>query len=227
MLVRDYMTRDVVTIEPDARLSEALTLMRARHVHRLPVVEGGALVGMVSEKDLLYATPPHGQPMSWVEASANAAAMNVASVMHSDVVTVCADCPIEVAAAIMADHDIGALPVMEKPGAKTIAGIITETDIFRLFVTMLGSRAPGVRASLEINNRKGALASLFNRIVEAGGSVVTVSSFPATSPARIRIVLKVADVSQEALRALLKPEETVFDLRDVVPEQHGTTPAPA
>ena len=83
-----------------------------------------------------------------------------------------------------------------------------------------------VRASLEINNRKGALASLFNRIVEAGGSVVTVSSFPATSPTRIRIILKVADVSQEALRSLLKPEETVFDVREIGPEHYGSAPAP-
>jgi len=226
MLVRDYMTRDVVTIAPDARLSDALALMRARHVHRLPVVQNGALVGIVSEKDLLYATPSHEAPMSWVEASAHASAMNVSSVMRTDVITVCTDCPIEMAAAIMADHDIGALPVVERPGSQMIAGIITETDIFGLFVTMLGSRAPGVRASLEINNRKGALASLFNRIVEAGGSVVTVSSFPATSPTRIRIILKVADVRQEALRSLLKPEETVFDLREIGPGHHSSAPGP-
>jgi uncharacterized protein with ACT and thioredoxin-like domain len=84
-----------------------------------------------------------------------------------------------------------------------------------LFVEMLGSRAPGVRASLEIDNRKGALASLFNRIVEAGGGVTTVSSFPAASPLRLRIILKVADTDQDMMRRLLKPEETVIDLREI------------
>jgi len=215
MLVREYMTHDVVTIEPEARLSDALNMLRARNVHRLPVVEDNLLIGIVSEKDLLYARPSGNRPIGWVEASAQAAVLPVRQVMQQDVVTVCPDCPIEIAAAIMVDHNIGALPVVSPPESHTLVGIITETDIFRLFVEMLGSRAPGVRASLEIDNRKGALASLFNRIVEASGGITTVSSFPAASPLRLRIILKVADVDQDAMHGLLKPEETVLDLREI------------
>jgi acetoin utilization protein AcuB len=215
MLVRECMIRDLVTIGPEARLSDALNMMRARGVHRLPVVEDNLLIGIVSENDLLYALPSVDRPISWVEASAKAAALPVRQVMQQNVVTVCPDCPIEIAAATMADHNIGALPVVSPADARTLTGIITETDIFRLFVKMLGSRAPGVRASLEIDNRKGALASLFNRIVEVGGGVMTVSSFPAASPHRLRIILKVADVDQDAMRSLLKPEETVVDLREI------------
>jgi len=215
MLVRDYMTQDLVTIEPEARLSDALNMMRARNVHRLPVVEDNLLIGIVSEKDLLYALPSVDRPISWVEASAQAAALPVRQVMQHGVVTVCPDCPIELAAATMTDHKIGVLPVVSPPESHTLVGIITETDIFRLFVEMLGSRAPGVRASLEIDNRKGALASLFNRIVEAGGGVTTVSSFPTTSPHRLRIILKVADVDQDTMRSLLKSEEMVIDLREI------------
>ena len=110
---------------------------------------------------------------------------------------------------------IGALPVVESPESHTLVGIITETDIFRLFVEMLGSRAPGVRASLEIDNRKGALASLFNRIVEAGGLSRPCHRSLRHCPRRIRIILKVADVDQDTMRSLLKPEETVIDLREI------------
>jgi len=215
MLVREYMTHDFVTIGPEARLSDALDMMRARKVHHLPVVEDDLLIGIVSDRDLLYALPSVDKPISWVEASSQAAALPVCQIMQHDVVTVCPDCPIELAAATMADHSIGALPVVESPDSHTLVGIITQTDIFRLFVEMLGSRAPGVRASLEIDNRKGALASLFNRVVEAGGLVASVSSFPATMPNRIRIILKVSDVDQETMRSLLKPEETVVDLREI------------
>ena len=173
------------------------------------------MIGIVSEKDLLYALPSVDRPISWVEASAQTAALPVRQVMQHDMVMVCPDCPIELAAATMADHNIGALPVASSPKSHMLVGIITKTDIFRLFVEMLGSRAPGVRASLEIDNRKGALASLFNRVVEAGGLVATVSSFPAASPNRIRIILKVADVDQDTMRSLLKAEETVIDLREI------------
>jgi acetoin utilization protein AcuB len=215
MLVRECMTHDPITIGPDTRLYEALNVMRSRRVHRLPVLEDGLLAGIVSEKDLLYAPPPENQPLSWIEAGVRTAAMSVRQIMTTDVITVCPDCPIEQAAATMADHAVGALPVVQTPESRMLAGIITETDIFKLFVEMLSSRAPGVRASLEIDNRKGALASLFNRIVEAGGGVVTVSSFPASSPHRLRIILKIADVDQAAMRSLLKPEETIIDLREI------------
>jgi acetoin utilization protein AcuB len=215
MLVREYMTHDLVTIKPEAWLSDALNIMRARNVHRLPVVENDLLVGIVSERDLLYALPSMDKPIGWVEASSQATALPVRQVMQQDVVTICPDCPIELAAATMADRNISALPVVSSPESHTLVGIITQTDIFKLFVEMLGSRAPGVRASLEIDNRKGALASLFNRVVEAGGLVASVSSFPATLPNRIRIILKVADVDQDTMRSLLKPEETVIDLREI------------
>jgi acetoin utilization protein AcuB len=215
MLVREYMTHNFVTIGPEAQLSDALNIMRARKVHHLPVVEDDLLIGIVSDGDLLYALPSVDKPISRVEASYQAAALPVRQIMQHDVVTICPDCPIELAAATMADHSIGALPVVESPESHTLVGIITQTDIFRLFVEMLGSRAPGVRASLEIDNRKGALASLFNRVVEAGGLVASVTSFPATLPNRIRIILKVSDVDQETMRSLLKPEETVVDLREI------------
>ena len=215
MLVREYMTRDFVMIGPEAPLSDAFKVMRTRNIHHLPVVENDQLIGIVSDKDLLYASPTVDRPISWAESTSQAAALPVRQVMQHDVVTICPDCPIELAAAIMADHNIGALPVVNSPDSHALVGIITQTDIFRLFVEMLGSRAPGVRASLEIENRKGALASLFNRVVEAGGLVASVSSFPATLPSRIRIILKVADVDQETMRSLLKPEETVIDLREI------------
>lgn len=215
MLVREYMTRDFVMICPEAPLSDAFNVMRTRNIHHLPVVENDLLIGIVSARDLLYVLPSMDRTISSAETSSHAADLPVRQAMQHDVVTVCPDCPIELAAAAMADHGIGALPVVNSPDSHALVGIITQTDIFRLFVEMLGSRTPGVRASLEIDNRKGALASLFNRVVEAGGLVVSVSSFPATLPSRIRIILKVADVDQETMRGLLKPEETVVDLREI------------
>ncbi|RIE08575.1 CBS domain-containing protein, partial [Candidatus Cryosericum odellii] len=129
MLVRDYMTHDLVTVEPESRLSDALKTMRTHNIHRLPVIEDNLLIGIVSEKDLLYALPSADRPISWVEASAQAAALPVRQIMQQDLVTVGPDCPVELAAATMADHKIGALPVVSPPESRTLVGIITETDI--------------------------------------------------------------------------------------------------
>ncbi len=220
MLVRDRMTRQPVTTEPDAPLHAALKLMRERRVHRLPVLQDGTLVGIVTERDAMYARLPNNNASEQPETDSET--LTVSQIMTSEVVTVSPDCPIEQAAAMMADHTIGALPVVEGSESRTLVGIITETDIFTVFVEMLSARSPGVRASLEIDNRKGALASLFNRIVEVGGLVVTVSSFPAASPQRIRIILKVADVDVATMRGLLKPEEVAIDIREILLSHHAT-----
>lgn len=220
MLVRDRMTRQPVTTEPDAPLHAALKLMRERRVHRLPVLQDGTLVGIVTERDAMYARLPNNNASEQPETDSET--LTVRQIMTSEVVTVSPDCPIEQAAAMMADHTISALPVVEGSESRTLVGIITETDIFTVFVEMLSARSPGVRASLEIDNRKGALASLFNRIVEVGGGVVTVSSFPAASPQRIRIILKVADVDVATMRGLLKPEEVAIDIREILLSHHAT-----
>jgi len=204
-----------VTSSPETRLPDALSMMRAQGVHHLPVTEDGLLVGVVSEKDFLYAMPSADRSVSWVEAAAQAAVLPVRHVMKQDVIRTCPNCPIEIAAMTMVDHSISALPVVDPPKSPTLVGIITKSDIFRLFVEMLNSRKPCVRASLEIENRKGALASLFNRVVEAGGFVVSISTFPASLPYRIRVILKVTDINQESVHNLLKPEETVIDLREI------------
>ncbi len=220
MLVRDRMTRQPVTTEPDAPLHAALKLMREHRVHRLPVLQDGTLVGIVTERDAMYARLLNNNASEQPEMDSET--LTVRQIMTSEVVTVSPDCPIEQAAAMMADHTISALPVVEGSESRTLVGIITETDIFTVFVEMLSARSPGVRASLEIDNRKGALASLFNRIVEVGGLVVTVSSFPAASPQRIRIILKVADVDVATMRGLLKPEEVAIDIREILLSHHAT-----
>ena len=122
MLVRDRMTSRPVTIPADADYKVALQLMQDHAVHHVPVLDGRRkLVGIVAERDLLLAAMHHLQ-----------SAVEVAEVMHRDVVTATRDMPIAEAAALMVDHRIGGLPVVD--ARERVVGVITETDIFRAFV---------------------------------------------------------------------------------------------
>ena len=122
MLVRDRMTSRPVTIPADADYKVALQLMQDHAVHHVPVLDGRRkLVGIVAERDLLLAAMHHLQ-----------SAVEVAEVMHRDVVTATRDMPIAEAAALMVDHRIGCLPVVD--ARERVVGVITETDIFRAFV---------------------------------------------------------------------------------------------
>jgi acetoin utilization protein AcuB len=135
------MSRNPVTISTDAPITEALKVMRMNSVRRLPVLDdAGRMVGIVSEKDLLYASPSSASSLSIYEMHYMLSQLKVTEVMTTDVTTISPDTPLEEAARIMADNKIGGLPVLQDG---QLIGIITETDIFKVFLEMLGARDPG------------------------------------------------------------------------------------
>lgn len=122
MLVRDHMSARPVTIRSDADYKSALRLMQEHALHHVPVLDDKKhLVGIVAERDLLLAATHHLQ-----------AVVEVGEVMHRDVVTTTRNAPLSEAAALMVDHRIGGLPVLD--AKQRVVGVITETDIFRAFV---------------------------------------------------------------------------------------------
>jgi acetoin utilization protein AcuB len=175
MLVRERMTHHPVTASPDTPISEALDLMRREKVRRLPVLDQrGQLVGIVLEKDLLYASPSPATSLSIYEMHYLLARLTVAEVMTREVITVDEITPLEEAARIMADNRIGGLPVMR---GNQLVGIVTETDLFKVFLEMLGARERGVRLTLQVPDEKGMLASITGAIAALGGDIVSLSTF--------------------------------------------------
>lgn len=140
MRVRDYMTSPAITVGPKTDLSAALELMRERRVRRLPVVSAvGWLLGIVSERDLLYASPSPATSLTVWELNYLVAKLPVEEVMTRKLVTVAPDAPLEEAAALMLEHKIGGLPVLSEENE--LVGIITESDIFRAFIQFKETRA--------------------------------------------------------------------------------------
>ena len=136
MYVKDRMTSPVVTITPDTPFDKAMKMMRNHNFRRLPVVDHkGNLVGIVSERDLLHASPSQANSLDVWELSYLLTKLKISSIMSHPVISVRADTPVVDAARIMIERKIGGLPVTE--GQKVI-GIITETDIFKAFVEQFG-----------------------------------------------------------------------------------------
>jgi acetoin utilization protein AcuB len=170
MLVKQKMTRKPITTTTDTSVSDALSLMHEKKVHRLPVLDpSGKLVGIVSEGDLLYASPSPATTLNVWEMHALLAKLKVEKVMTRKVITVTEDTPVEEAACVMIEKKIGGLPVLRE---KELVGIITETDIFKVFIAMLGGYRPGVRVSASISDAKGTFAKISSAIFKAGGDIV-------------------------------------------------------
>jgi acetoin utilization protein AcuB len=146
MLVHERMSKNPITITEDIPINQALKFMRDEKVRRLPVLnKKGELVGIVAEKDLLYASPSPATSLSIHELHYLVSKITVSEVMTRDVITVNEYTPVEEAARIMSDNKIGGLPVMRNG---KLVGIITESDLFKIFTEILGARDMGVRLSM-------------------------------------------------------------------------------
>lgn len=216
MLVRELMTPKPIVVSPDTTVPDALHLMRDRKVRRLPVVDShGRLVGIVSDKDLLYASPSPATTLAVWEIPDLLGRLKVEKVMTRDVITVSEDTPLEEAARIMTDSKIGGLPVMR---GGELVGIITETDLFKSLLELLGGRRPGVRIAVAVPAVKGELSKITTAIFEVGGNIVGIGmkgilgSYGDTA----EVVLKVQDVPQDKLVETLRPVVSeIMDVREV------------
>ena len=214
MFVSDRMSSPAITVDADSPMQEALNLMKEKGVRRFPVVnKSGKLVGIVSESDLLHASPSDATTLSMWELNYMLSKIKVKEVMTSKIITVNADTPIEEAARVMNDNKIGGLPVLRNG---ELAGIITETDLFSTFLELMGARDAGVRLSVLVPNAPGELAKITNAIYEAGGDIITLGTFMGESTQNSELVLKVSGVDEDALKNAVSPVvEKIVDLRTV------------
>jgi acetoin utilization protein AcuB len=203
MLVRERMSKNPYTIQADTPVEEALKRMRENRIRHFPVLDKDSqLVGIVTEQDLLYASPSPATSLSIYEIQYLLSKLTVGEVMTKDVATVTEDMPVEDAARIMADRKIGSLPVVR---GGQLVGIITETDLFKLFLELLGARERGVRVTMLIPEKKGALAEITAQVAQLGGNIVALGTFLGEDPTNRLVALKVGDVPQDKLLATLNP----------------------
>ncbi len=213
MLVKERMTRNPITIRPDTPVTEAQAMMKREKIHHLPVLDKDEkLVGIVSEKDLLYASPSPASTLSVYEMTSLLARLKVDKVMSKNVVTVAEDVPLEEAARVMADKGIGGLPILR---GSALVGVITESDLFRVFIELFGARQRGIRVSLTVPNVKGELAKVSGAVSGAGGNILALGTFLGDDPSQGRVTMKVDGLSREALLGVLTPlAKSIDDVRE-------------
>jgi acetoin utilization protein AcuB len=212
------MTRNPVTVEQDGRVEDALKRMHDNKVRRLPVVnEKGRLVGILSEKDALYASPSPATTLSIYEMHYLLSKLTVKEVMTKEVVSVTEFTPIEEAARIMVDNKIGGLPVVR---GDALVGIITETDLFKTFLELFGAREAGVRLTLLVPEQQGVLADLSNIISKVGGNIVALGTFLGQDPSNRLITCKISGVGKDKILQALEPVVTeIIDVRETTIEE--------
>jgi acetoin utilization protein AcuB len=215
MLVKDQMTPDPICGFPDMPVTEAQKRMQEHNIRHLPILDKDEkLVGLVTQRSLMNAVPPDLGKFSPFVVNYVLAKLKVHNIMVKDVVTIGQDTPFEEAARIMADKKIGCLPVMR---GEQLVGIISDNDLFNIMVGLLGARRGGVRITVHQPDRAGEVARLTRVVAEQGGYLSVFVTYPTADTSVWASVLKVTNVPEETLVAVLNNLEDikVIDVRKI------------
>ncbi len=211
MLVRERMSHPVISITPETPIHDAWALFKRERIRRAPVMKEGKLIGMISQTDLLNASPSPVTSLSVWELNYLLSKVTVRQLMTSKVLTVEADTPIEEAARIMADNQIGGLPVVRNG---KVVGIITETDLFKILLELMGAREKGIRVTALVKNQPGQLAKITKAIADLGGDFKAFGLSEGEDPSSKMITFKVSGLKREQVKkAIWGIAKEIWDIR--------------
>ena len=212
MFVADWMTRQVVTVEPDESVARAMHLMKEKGVKHLPVLKEGRVVGVISDRDIRAFAPSKATSLDVYEINYLLAQALVRDAMGGRLTTTAPDTPVEEAALAMLEADIGCLPVLE---GGALAGIISDRDIFRALVDISGVRHRGHRICVTVPDRPGTIREFADIVRRHGfhlqGLLTSYEGVPAGSR---RVVMRTSlEGDFEALRAELEGAYAAVSIR--------------
>ena len=217
MLVRDWMTREMITIQDDTSMMKALYIMNQNRFRRLPIMHGDKLVGIVTDRDLKEASPSKATTLDVHELYYLLAELEVKEIMTRNPVSVLENDTVERAAQMMLEHTISGLPVVD--ASDKLVGIITQSDVFRAFMHITGVLQGGVQFALRLEDRPGILKEVADTLRARGGRMVSLlTTYPSPDQNLRDVYIRVKDLSPEAVEAARAELAAKFQLLYLIQE---------
>ncbi|MBW2655954.1 MAG: CBS domain-containing protein [Deltaproteobacteria bacterium] len=172
MLIKEWMSKSVITVENDQSLNDVLKLFQTRVISMLPVLKDGKLAGIVTDGDIKKASPSDATTLDKFELSSLMDTVKIESIMSKPVETIQSDRTVDEAAGIMLRKGISGMPVVDRSGK--IEGIITKSDIFRCFVSFTGVSNKGQIFAFNLPDKPGIIKKLSEMIRNSGGRLCSI-----------------------------------------------------
>lgn len=203
MKVRDRMSENVKTVGMDANINAAFSLMKENNIRRLPVVERGKVIGIITLSDLNRATPSSATSLSIHELNYLLAKTKIKDILphKQNLITVGPDNYIETAAKLMRRNRISGLPVLEN---EQLVGIVTETDIFDALIDILGVKKTHSRIDLYMADRPGTIAAITGIIAAKGKNILNTVVYFDEKKSRYKMIVRLEELDCEDVVAELK-----------------------
>ncbi len=195
MRISDWMTKDVIYITPDTSMMKASRLMKDKGIRRLPVLDDdGRVVGIVSDRDVKEASPSKATTLDMHELYYLLSELKVKDIMTKKPVCLKPDDSVEEAALLMVEKHIGGMPVVDGNGR--LAGIITDSDIFKVLLDITGVRVGGIQLAFELKNEPGTLRPILDALREHKASVVSVLTSQQDGGQNRMVFIRIRDMGE-------------------------------
>ena len=210
MLVKGWMTTDVITVDEDASMMKASIIMKEKKIRCLPVVNTkGELVGIVSDRDLKDAAPSKATTLDVYELNYLLSSIKIKDLMTTNLAYVRPDETVEFAAILMLENKISSLPVINNKGR--LIGIVTQTDIFKVLINIAGVYTGGIQFAFSLEDRSGSIREAADTIRLYEGRIVSILSTRETAEeGRRNVYIRSSPLPEEKLRDLVKELEEKF-----------------
>jgi acetoin utilization protein AcuB len=220
MLVKNWMSKNVITVEADDSMQQAISLMKERKIRMLPVLQGGKLVGVVSDTDLKRASASDATMLDVHEMLYLISKIKVKDIMTKEPITVSPDCTVEETAVLLMEHKISGVPVVEE-GSKVV-GVISRDDLFKVLIDLSGFGKRGVQYAFQVEDRAGSIKDLTDMVRKYGGRIASILGTYEHVPEGYRnVYLRIYEIPREKMVELQAELKKKAKLLYVVDHREG------
>ena len=212
MIIKDWMTKDVITVDPEASMMRAAKLMKEKNIRRLPVVDDkGKLVGMLSDRDVKEASPSKATTLDVHELYYLLSEIKVKNIMTPTPLTILETETVVKCAAIMHDKKISGLPVLNERGE--LVGIMTQNEVYRVLLSITGVYHGGVQFGLKLADQRGTLKEVLDFLRGYKARVISIlTSYDKVEDGYRQVFIRIMDMDKSVLNELQKELGDKYEL---------------
>lgn len=207
MLVANWMSKNIITVDENASMHDAMKLLKENDIRMLPVMKKGKLVGIVTDRDLKRASASDATTLEIHELLYLLTRIKVKNIMTKEVITVPPDFTVEETALVLQENKISGAPVVDSKGK--LVGTITQTDLFRVLISLTGVAKGGIQFGLQIEDRPGSIKEVADIIRKFGGRMVSIlSSYDQVPQGYRKVYLRMRNIERSELQKLIQELES-------------------
>lgn len=207
MLVSNWMSKNVITVDAKGSMQDAMDLLKINDIRMLPVMKKGKLVGIVTDRDLKKASASDATTLEIHELLYLLTKIKVKDIMTKDVITVPPDFTAEETAEVLQQNKISGAPVVDSKGM--LVGTITQTDLFRVLISLTGVAKGGIQFGLQVEDRPGSIKEVADIIRTFGGRMVSIlTSYDDVPEGYRKVYIRMRRIDRSDLQKLIQELES-------------------